>query len=388
MAEDHPWHALPPEIARVLRPELPGLTEEVIRAVGAVPGYRRPLEGEFGVGIRTGVQAGLGHFLDEIEAGGPVQRRDVYRRLGAGEMRSGRSLDSLLAAYRIGARVAWRRFAAAGEAAGFDPPILYRLAESIFAYIDVLSSESVEGYAAEQSHAAGEVELARRLLVRLLVHEPVPDPAIVRSAAADARWVPPRALAVLACTGAASRLRVAPEILIGDGEDGIGCVLVPDPEAPGRRESLRRAIGAPPALRAAVGPTVGWEAAPLSWSRARAALALARQDGELVLASERAGELLLRADRGLAAELAASRLAVFEGLTPVARARMRATLEAWLAEQGRLGAVSARLGVHPQTARYRIGRLRDLLGSALDDPEERFWLALALRAEESLELSP
>ena len=52
----------------------------------------------------------------------------------------------------------------------------------------------------------------------------------------------------------------------------------------------------------------------------------------------------------------------------------------WLAEQGRLGqAVAERLGIHPQTARYRVGRLRELFGDALDDPDARFWLEVALR---------
>ena len=41
--------------------------------------------------------------------------REIYVNLGRGEMRAGRSLDALLAAYRLGARVAWRRLAAAGE---------------------------------------------------------------------------------------------------------------------------------------------------------------------------------------------------------------------------------------------------------------------------------
>ncbi|MGZ4288348.1 MAG: helix-turn-helix domain-containing protein, partial [Solirubrobacteraceae bacterium] len=48
--------------------------------------------------------------------------------------------------------------------------------------------------------------------------------------------------------------------------------------------------------------------------------------------------------------------------------------------QGRLGPVAKRLGVHPQTVRYRLARLRELFGEALDDPDERFWLELALRA--------
>jgi DNA-binding PucR family transcriptional regulator len=47
-----------------------------------------------------------------------------------------------------------------------------------------------------------------------------------------------------------------------------------------------------------------------------------------------------------------------------------------------MGAVSptaAALGVHPQTVRYRVTRLRELFGSALDDPDARFELQLALR---------
>jgi DNA-binding PucR family transcriptional regulator len=37
------------------------------------------------------------------------------------------------------------------------------------------------------------------------------------------------------------------------------------------------------------------------------------------------------------------------------------------------------LGVHPQTVRYRVAQLRELLGRALDDPDQRLLLSLALR---------
>ena len=50
-----------------------------------------------------------------------MPRSRVYVALGRGEVRAGRSLDVLLAAYRVGARVAWRRFAAGGVAAGLEP---------------------------------------------------------------------------------------------------------------------------------------------------------------------------------------------------------------------------------------------------------------------------
>jgi DNA-binding PucR family transcriptional regulator len=41
--------------------------------------------------------------------------------------------------------------------------------------------------------------------------------------------------------------------------------------------------------------------------------------------------------------------------------------------------MAERLGLHVQTVRYRLKGLRELLGDALDDPDERFELALALR---------
>jgi DNA-binding PucR family transcriptional regulator len=37
--------------------------------------------------------------------------------------------------------------------------------------------------------------------------------------------------------------------------------------------------------------------------------------------------------------------------------------------------------VHPQTVRYRLARLRERFGADLDDPDARFELELALRAQ-------
>ena len=42
--------------------------------------------------------------------------------------------------------------------------------------------------------------------------------------------------------------------------------------------------------------------------------------------------------------------------------------------------MAAELHVHPQTVRYRLARLRERFGDALDDPSARFELALALRS--------
>jgi hypothetical protein len=295
-------------------------------------------------------------------------------------MRAGRTLESLLSAYRVGARVAWRRFAAAGVAAGMEPETLYLLAESIFAYIDALSAESAEGYALEQSAAASEAELRRRRLVRLLVRDPPADPAAIDAAASAAGWPLPRSLAAVAI-GGDHRLAAASRLPPGSINDAIGdltCALVGDPDGPGRRGEIERAVLGVGAS-AGLGTTVDWTQARISFVRARSALELADGQPVLISAREQAGELLLRRDPLLAQELAADRLSPLQELSAGSRGRLTETLQAWLAEQGRLGQVAERLGIHPQTVRYRLGRLRELFGDALDDPEARFWLELALR---------
>ena len=376
---DQPWHELPPRVVDVLRPALPDIADEMIDAVRRVPAYSRPLDGEFGAGVRAGVEEALHHFLAEIEAGGPVRRADVYRALGQGEMRAGRSLDALLSAYRAAARVAWRRFVALGSAAGLEPETLYMLAESIFAYIDALSAESAAGYASAQSAAASEAELHRRRLVRMLVREPPAEPAAIQAAAREAGWELPRALAVLTAAGHRGPFSLPlPADAIAETIGEMSVVIVPDPDTPGRLAGLERAI-VESGLIGAIGTAVEWPQAALSFVRARAALELAGATPSLIVARDHIGELMLRSDSALADELARQQLAPLARLSPGSRARMLETLRSWLAEQGRIGPMSERLGVHPQTARYRLGRLRELFGPALDDPDERFWLDLALR---------
>jgi hypothetical protein len=171
MAVPTPWSSLPPGLGDQVRPFLVDVVDEVIASIPSeVPSYGRPLEGRFGQGVRTGVEVALGRFLDLPGTDSPAlapEDRDVYLALGRGELLQGRSLEALLAAYRVGARVAFRRFA---DAAGrIDPGLLMPLAESVFAYIDELSAVSAEGYAAEQSRRAGESDRLRADLMTLLL---------------------------------------------------------------------------------------------------------------------------------------------------------------------------------------------------------------------------
>src|SRR5687767_73909 len=186
-----PWRALPAEIADVLEPELDAITDEILATIAReVPDYARPLEGSFGRGVRTGVTEALRQFVELVRSpsGARGPGREVYVALGAGELREGRTLDALQSAYRVGARVAWRRLAAAATRAGVEPQVLSLLAESIFAYIEELSADSVEGYSEARARPEGERRRRRQELGALLVPEPPAAGAEPRAAAQTAGW--------------------------------------------------------------------------------------------------------------------------------------------------------------------------------------------------------
>jgi hypothetical protein len=333
--------------------------------------------------LRAGVGGALRQFLELIgRPGAPEIDRQVYRDLGRFECREGRALESLLGAYRLGARVAWRRAAQAARAAGHDAEALALLAESIFAYIDELSSASAEGYAEEQSASVHETERRRAALLALLVQHPAAAPAAVEQAARAAAWPLPERAAVLvwASDGTATPPVLPPGSLRGRDDD-LGLAVLPDPDAPGR---LRQLAGVLAGTTAALGPPVGWRDAGLSGRRARQVLGLARAgvlaEGRLLAAGDHLAAVVVHAEPGLAAELAERRLAPLAGLPGRTGERLAATLRAWLDHQGSVPAVARELAIHPQTVRYRMRRLRELFGDALDDPRARFELALALRA--------
>jgi hypothetical protein len=375
-------------VADVIEPELDAITDEILATIAReVPDYARPFEGAFGRGVRTGVTEALRQFVDLIRSpsGARGPGREVYVTLGRGELRQGRTLDALQSAYRVGARVAWRRLAEVARRAELDPAVLSLLAESIFAYIEELSADSVEGYAEARSRLEGERRRRRRELVELLLREPPAEETDLRATAAAADWRLPRSAAALAIREEALdrfATRLPPDALAAR-IDGVGCAIVPDPDGPGRGAEIDRAVRQPGVV--VLGPTAPLSGLAGSWSLARATLhaidagAIEARDG-LVRADDALGELLVFESRALIDRIAARRLAALDELTPKARRRMEETALAYVQHQGNAAAMARALGVHAQTARYRLGRLRELLGSELDDPDARFELELALRA--------
>jgi hypothetical protein len=360
-----------------MEPELPGLADEIVAAIQAeVPEYAGPLRGEFGRAIRTGVEQALRRFL--APAGeADAESTEIYRALGRGEHQSGRSLDALQAAYRIGARVAWRRVSRVAEAAGTPVEAQHELAEAIFAYIDELAAESVEGYADAQAAQAGSLQRRREELLMLLIADPPAPGAALRDAADPARWRLPERIALAAVPPAAAG-RVARR-LSGDvlhaSDAHLGYIAIPEPAAVSAElAAASRRHQAP----AGLGPTVPLAEAARSWRWATLALDGAAP-GTVNEAQAGLAGLLLRASPDIARALEDQALTPLALQPPATRAKLEATLLAWLRHRGAQAAIAAELAIHPQTVRYRMRRLRDLFGPMIEDPDQRLALELALR---------
>ncbi|MDT5031545.1 MAG: hypothetical protein QOC94_1716, partial [Actinoplanes sp.] len=145
------------EAVAPLRKALPAVATQTVEAITeGVPAYAKAFAGELGPRIETAVRAALGTFLNlasrsaDAPADSPLAPalKAAYA-LGRGEARSGRSLDALLAAYRLGARVSWRELAAISVEHGLTAVDLAAFAELVFAYIDELSASSAAGHTDE-----------------------------------------------------------------------------------------------------------------------------------------------------------------------------------------------------------------------------------------------
>ena len=380
------------QLIETLRGELPQVSGLVVGAViDSVPSYADAFSGPMGETIAGAVNAALTGFLHLLgsgrgaEAGTPLKPAiDGAYELGRGEAQSGRSMDALLAAYRIGAQVAWREMSRTAVAADLPGTELARFAELVFAYIDELSAASVAGHN-DQVSTSGRVR--ERYLERLgrALADGAREPVLV-AAAKRADWEPPDTM--VAVTLSARHVRsvlpgLDPRTLevvddsATDPRQGRSVLLVPSAGTSTRAFLLRQLDG----LGAVVGPERPWLEVAASCRRATRVEALVDVEAAGVVDTEAAlADLVCTADPDALADLRAKALAPLADLRAGAADRLTETLRSWLLHQGRRDDVAADLVVHPQTVRYRMTQLRTLYGDALNDPNVIAELSIALIA--------
>jgi PucR C-terminal helix-turn-helix domain len=377
------------DVVEGLRAQLPAVAERTVAAVIAeVAEYADPLRGELGANITRAVEMALGTFLRVAESSATVQPEGPISgalegayALGRGEARAGRTMDALLAAYRVGARVAWRDWGGVAVEADVRSATVVQFAELVFAYIDQLSAASVAGHSDELA-TSGRVR-AQYLdrLGRALISGATDEELVQRAEQAD--WSPPETLtAVLLPSSHASatasaldrRTLVLSADVTGTGlPEDMTTLLVPDVEA--SRASLLQTLRRRPAV---VGPTRGWTDVAGSFRRAARVLTVTEPHDSPVDTEDHLSTLVVTADPEATADLRGRMLAPLADLPPATAARLADTLRSWLLHQGRRDDVARELFIHPQTVRYRMAQLRSLYGERLLDPTVVFELVVAL----------
>jgi len=298
----------------------------------------------------------------------------VFQQIGERQWQLGHDLTRLLTAYQVGARVAWRHVAESAAEMDLRGDVIAALAESVFDFVNHLSQASTQGYVQAQRADARARDRYREELVDLLLSERS-TMATVRAAADRARWRLPSRVALLLGDDEGQLLSRLDASALPVRQGGLVGAIVADPTD---RERLRRTLQG---LGCVMGLTVPVELVARSVELAQVAQGLARQGvlgGSPVFVDDHLDTIIVHRDDRLLAFLRDQVLRPLDGLPAGARERLTETLVWWLRHQGDRTAVAEELHVHPQTVSYRVSRLRELFGDALDSPRERSRLMLAL----------
>lgn len=301
-----------------------------------------------------------------------------------GALRAGEAvpLDELLGAYHEGGEMLWR--AAVAEAGPDEQPELVDLARHLLHWQGRLARAAAEAFVRELRHRDHGSQAARRMLAQALLNAaaltepPVPSPAPPSELVERAGVRLPMAAEVLAyqaldgprAAGATTEaVQSALDELMGEpvlaeiGTDG-GVLLLPAEDTvdlPRVLAALDQALSM--RLVAGVASAAGTEHIP-------AAAREARELVHLAVALELSPGLY-RQDRLLLEHALSARRTSVEALAALLdplerRPNLLLTLETWFAQDFDRGGTAEALSIHRNTLDYRLRRIGDLTGLALD----------------------
>ncbi|MBO2455733.1 helix-turn-helix domain-containing protein [Actinomadura barringtoniae] len=366
--DTRPFEAIPRELAARLRP--------YTRQDGAPEGGQDFLDG----------------FCSLIEDPQSAREHVASRCVDLGRQlaREGRDLADVHGRLRRSGRAVWRTLNGAVDALDLDRAVLGHIAEAHFGYLDAVSELVARGHDAETSGTADAQHRRRTRLLALLLADPGTGPNAgvdadaVGEAARSAGWDPPRTAAVVNLHPRDVTDRefppMPPDVLV-DVDGAEPCLLLPDPDGPGRLRLLEPLL---PRWIVAVGPTVPLSRAAESARWAREAALLARRGTlphhEVIRTIDHVPTLVVFQAQDLIEQLAAERLAPLNELTPVQAERLSETLLALLENRFNATEVGELLHIHPQTVRYRLRHLEELFGDELRDPRRCLEIEMILHA--------
>lgn len=253
--------------------------------------------------------------------------------------------------------------------------------EAVTAFVAHLTAQVSVGYRAGAEARNTDTGLARtRLLAALLAAEDEE----VEIQAGIAAWEVPEEITVMALETPAEEPvtgdALGPEALTRPGREPQPVVC-----ATADADDVVAAIKeVAPNARVAVCWPVPRSDAPAAWTWATRAMELVAArvipSRPVIDCVRFRTEIWLHAEPVLRRQLAQELLQPLFGETENSREILSETLLVWLETRDSAPAIAARLGVHPQTVRYRWKRINELFGDSLHDPDFVIQLTLLLKA--------
>ncbi|WP_067853476.1 helix-turn-helix domain-containing protein [Aeromicrobium erythreum] len=371
LSADRPTSDLVASHARRLRREVPELAASIVDAVCARIAYygespRHPI-------VVEAVTTALHRFLDELD-GAPHRDRgldEMFRSVGRCEARASRSLDDFHLALGTGTRTAWSRFQHL-TVDGTTPAVV---SDGLLAFVDHLVAQVEAGHTETVRQREADPNRARAVLAEQLLTGTA-EPG------SDTVWRIPSSivLAVAELGGERRDLGALSREALLVGHDDTVVVMVDAAS----RDCMTTALVDAGVPRAAVGWAVEPADVPSAFRWARRALELVRRgvipDAQVVDCRAHRTQIWLHAEPTLRQQLGQELLSPLLAETPNSREILSETLLVWLETRDSAPAIAARLGVHPQTVRYRWKRINELFGEAMHDTEFLVQLTMLLKA--------
>jgi purine catabolism regulator len=346
--------------------------------------------------IERACEAGIDLFLATAREARPATQRELREvaQLGILQARSSQSVEPVLAAYRMAARVAWNAILRAWrDHPDASPEALVLTANYVFAALDQVAAQVTRTYVhAREQHMLRGTRARSRLLHSLISDTFDNELAIQKQALAINLKLAPsyRALVVRSDGGEAQDLIASlqlPARSLSDVTDPHSLVVLlpadrgaPDPDARALLGELRQEARA--RVRAGLGGEhAGLRGISRSYLEAQQAVEVGRKlrPDRLLHHYDEVAPYLVLAQNPMVTERYVDHV-----LGPLVRADGRGalleTLEAVLAH-GTVKEAAVVLSLHRHTVLYRMEKLRELLGGDLDEPvlRQRLQLALDLR---------
>ena len=309
-----------------------------------------------------------------LRAGRAPNRDDFAFAREAAERRAaaGFPLDAFLHAFRVTHSVMWARIAEAGDADAAMP-----LVSPLIEYIDIASTQVAEAYVRQEQRIRVLADRERRDLLENLLLGRIPEENGPHRAAPGLDPTAP----ILVVLARGPDVHALPDVvdalatttrghlggpLVVTRQAEVVALLAAEPEAGAQLEQAQALakgrIGAD-VLIGVSSAAAGFAGVPRGYVEAEHALRIATPSRPIVAVGEIAAfdYLLMAADARTRAVISgkAARLA---GLDASARAAIKETRDAYVAEEMCIGRTATRLHVHANTIRYRFDRIAELTG--------------------------